>query len=87
MNWTMRAIQSLRPDVEFTLNDNDISTIVWSIPNVSPLTQSEVDAEAARLEAEANQSVVDRAAALASAEAKLATLGLSTAEIAALFSK
>jgi len=87
MNWTMRAIQSLRPDVEFTLNDNDISTIVWSIPNVSPLTQSEVDTEAARLEAEANQSVVDRAAALASAEAKLATLGLSTTEIAALLSK
>ena len=87
MIWTTRAIRSLRPDVDFTLNNNDITTIVWSTPNVSPLTQSEVDAEAARLEAEANQSIVDRAAALASAEAKLATLGLSTAEIAALLSK
>jgi len=87
MNWTVRAIQSLRPGVDFTLNNNDITTIVWSLPNVSPLTQSQVDAEAARLETEANQSVVDRAAALASAEAKLATLGLSTAEIAALLSK
>jgi len=86
MNWTMRAIQSLRPDVEFTLNDNDISTIVWSTPNVLPLTQSEVDAEAARLEAEANQSIINKAAAIASAEAKLAVLGLSTAEIAALLS-
>jgi len=87
MNWTMRAIQSLRPDVEFTLNDNDISTIVWSIPNVSPLTQAEVDAEAARLESEADQSIINKAAALASAEAKLATLGLSATEIAALLSK
>jgi len=87
MNWTMRAIQSLRPDVEFTLNDNDINTIVWSTQNVSPLTQSEVDAEAARLEAEANQSIINKAAALASAETKLAVLGLSTAEIAALLSK
>jgi hypothetical protein len=87
MNWTVRAIQSLRPGVDFTLNNNDISTIVWSIPNVSPLTQSEVDAEAARLETEFNQSIVDRAAALASAEAKLAVLGLSATEIAALLSK
>jgi hypothetical protein len=87
MNWTLRAIRSLRPDVDFTLNNNDISTIVWSAPNVAPLTQSEVDAEATRLEAEANQSIVDRAAALASAEAKLAALGLSATEIAALLSK
>jgi len=87
MIWTTRAIRSLRPDVDFTLNNNDISTIVWSTPNVAPLTQSQVDAEATRLETEFNQSVVDRAAALASAEAKLAVLGLSAAEIAALLSK
>ena len=87
MNWTIRAIRSLRPNVDFTLNNNDISTIVWSLSDVSPLTQSEVDAEATRLEAEFNQSIVDKAAALASAEAKLAVLGLTATEIAALLSK
>jgi hypothetical protein len=87
MNWTIRAIQSLRPGVDFTLNNNDITTIVWSTSNVSPLTQSEVNTEATRLETEFNQSIVDKAAALASAEAKLATLGLSATEIAALLSK
>jgi hypothetical protein len=87
MSFTIRAIQSLRPGVEFSLSNNDISTIVWNIPNVLPLTQSEVDAEATRLEVEANQFVADKAAALISAEAKLAVLGLSTAEVAALFSK
>ena len=81
---TAQAVMSLRPGVEWTMNGDDVENITWHTPGVEPLTQAEVDAEVARLEAEAANAEAEAAAAKASAFAKLAALGLSESEVAAI---
>ena len=79
-----QAVASLRPGVEWTMNGDDVENIIWHTPNVQPLTKAEVDAEVARLEAEAVAVVERKAAAKESAVAKLAALGLSVDEVEAI---
>ena len=79
-----QAINSLRPGVEWSMNGDDVEGIIWHTPGVAPLTKSEVDAEVARLEQEAVNAEAARVAALESARAKLAALGLSDSEVAAV---
>ena len=75
------AVKSLRPGVEWTMNGEDIASITWHTENVAPLTQAEVNAEIARLEAEAAKKAADRAEGLR----KMAQAsGLTEAELAAL---
>ena len=83
----IRALQALRPNAEFTIINADLSTVVWNSPSTTTPTQAEVDAKIAELEAADAQAVIDKAAALASAESKLAALGLTAAEVSALLSK
>jgi hypothetical protein len=80
----IRAIQALRPGVGFTIINNDLSEIVWDVEGTTTPTEAEVTAKIAELEAADAQEVIDKAAAKASAEAKLAALGLTAEEIAAL---
>lgn len=80
----IRAIQALRPGVGFTMINNDLSEIVWDIKETTTPTEAEVTAKMAEIEAADAQEVIDKAAAKASAEAKLAALGLTAEEIAAL---
>ena len=80
----IRAIQALRPGVGFTMINDDLSEIVWDVEGTTTPTQAEVDAKIAELEAADAQEIIDKAAAKASAEAKLAALGLTIEEIAAL---
>jgi hypothetical protein len=75
-----RAIQSLRPDAEFTINDNDIDTIVWHTEGVTTPSQEEIDAKIAEIDAEIEAKVNARQSALS----KLAALGLTADEIASL---
>jgi hypothetical protein len=82
-----KAIQYLYPNAEFTITDDDVSTIVWKTEGITiPNPQQIQDALDAIAIAEA-QVIADKAAALAAAEAKLAALGLSATEVAALLSK
>ena len=81
---TAHAIVSLRPGVEWSMNGDDVQNITWHTPGVTPLTKAEVDAEVARLEQAAVDAEAERAAAKASAVAKLAALGLDESEVAAL---
>lgn len=78
---TAQAIVSLRPNVEWSMNGDDIEGIIWHTPNVEPLTTAEVQAEVERLEQVAVAEVESRVALRASAEAKLAALGLTLDEI------
>jgi len=48
MNWTVKAIQSLRPDAEFVLRGGQLE---WLDQNQTEPTAEEIAAEAARLEA------------------------------------
>ena len=81
---TQQAVMSLRPGVEWTMDGDDVENIIWHTEGVQPLTQAEVDAEVARLEAEAANAEAEAAAAKASALEKLAALGLSESEVAAI---
>jgi hypothetical protein len=74
------ALQSLRPNAEFSFTDQDISTIVWHTEGVTTPSQAEIDAAIAELET-ADAAKVD---ARQSVLAKLAALGLTPDEIAAL---
>ena len=78
------AIFSLRPNIEWTMDGDDVENITWHTEGVEPLTTAEVQAEIQRLEQVAVDEVDARAALRASAEAKLAKLGLTLDEITAI---
>jgi hypothetical protein len=80
----VKAIKALRPGVEFTIVNEDLSTVIWNSPDVITPIEAEVNAKIAELEAADTQAVINKAAAKATAEAKLAALGLTADEIAAL---
>jgi len=81
---TAHAVMSLRPGVEWSMNGDDVEGITWHTPNVEPLTRAEVHAEVIRLEQAAVDAEAERIAALESARAKLAALGLNDVEVAAV---
>jgi hypothetical protein len=81
----VQALQSLRPGAEFTLNNEDISTIVWYTEGVKTPTKKEIADEIKRLEVAEVQAIADKAAAKASAIAKLEALGLNLEEAQAIF--
>ena len=78
---TEQAVMSLRPNIEWTMDGDDVENIIWHTQGVTPLTTAEVDAEMVRLEAAAVEADAAKAAARESAVAKLAALGLNDAEI------
>lgn len=49
-----RALTALRPGAKFSINNNDVDTIIWHTENVEPVTQEELDAQVEILEAEIN---------------------------------
>lgn len=75
-----RAIQSLRLGAEFTMNNDDISTVVWHTEGITTPSQAEIDAKILDLEAQ-DAAIID---ARQSALVKLAALGLTPEEIATL---
>ena len=81
---TAQAVMSLRPNIEWTMDGDDVENITWHTEGVEPLTTAEVQAEMQRLEQVAVDEVDARAALRASAEAKLAALGLTVDEITAI---
>jgi len=80
----INALLSLRPGAQFTINDEDLSTIVWYTDGVTTPTKEELDAEVIRLEEEAIAKAAAQAANKESAQAKLAAIGLTPEEISAL---
>ena len=83
---TAQAVMSLRPGVEWTMNGDDVEGIIWHSEGVQPLTSKQVAAEVKRLEQAEIDDAAAKAAARESAEAKLAALGLTADEVAALLS-
>ena len=74
------AIQRLRPNSEFAIYDNNYDEIVWIELEGKAPTQTEIDAELAKME----QEIADKAAAKEAAEAKLKALGLTKEDLQAL---
>lgn len=38
-----RAVMRLRPNAEWSMSNNDISTLIWHTEGVEPITQQEFD--------------------------------------------
>ena len=80
-----QAVMSLRPNVEWSMNGDDVEGIIWHTPDVQPLTQAEVDAEVLRLEAEAIAQAEAVAAGQAAAVAHAKSLGFTDEMIAGMW--
>ena len=83
-NYLSDAIYLLKPTAEFSFTDNDYSTIKWDNLDGNVPTQSEIDAAIKTVKANEAKTEADKAAAKASAQAKLAALGLTADEVAAI---
>jgi hypothetical protein len=81
---TAKAVASLRPNIEWTMTDDDVEGITWHTQGVTPLTTAEVETEMVRLEQVAADAEAERVAARESAIAKLSALGLNVSEINAI---
>ena len=82
---TAHAIMSLRPNVEWSMDGDDVEGIRWHTPNVKPLTTAEVEAEIARLNKAAEDKVkADKAASLA-AITHAKSLGFTDEMIAVMY--
>jgi len=83
----LKAIQSLRPNAEFVMTDDNPQTIIWHTEGITTPTLEEINAEIKRLEEKEASDITSKAAAKESAEAKLAAIGLTPEEISALSNK
>jgi len=81
---TAQAVMSLRPNIEWSMNGDDVENIIWHTPDVEPLTTAEVETEILRLEQAAVDAEAAKVAARESAVAKLSALGLNIDEVNAI---
>ena len=81
---TAHAIMSLRPNIEWSMNGDDVENIIWHTPDVEPITTAEVETEVLRLEQAAVDAEAAKVAARESAVAKLSALGLNIDEVNAI---
>ena len=76
---------SLRPNVEWTMNGDDVENIIWHSPDVLPLTELEVKTEISRLSKLEKSEVKAKQDARESAITKLAEIaGLTKEELDAI---
>jgi len=78
-----KAIRKLKPNSEFSFNDDDYSTIKWDVLDGEAPTQKEVDDAVKAIEAEEKIAETNRAADKA---ALLARLGITQDEAKLLLS-
>lgn len=83
-NYLTKAIKKLKPTAEFSFTDNDYSTIKWDVLEGEAPTQAEIDAAIEQVKEDDAQVELDKAAKKATAEAKLAALGLDADDLKAL---
>ena len=82
---TQEAVVSLRPNIEWTMHDDDVAGITWHTPDVEPLTQAEVNKEMVRLEAAEATAEVARVATIQAARDHAASLGFTEAMLAVMY--
>jgi hypothetical protein len=78
---THDAIQSLRPNIGFSMQGDDPLTIIWDIPNTTTPTDVEIAAALKSLEAKRIKDAADKAIAK---KALLERLGITADEAALL---
>jgi hypothetical protein len=83
-DYLLEAIKLLKPNAEFSFQENDYSTIKWDVLEGNPPTQAEIDEAIEQVKADELAQAEAKAQAKAAAEAKLAALGLTTEDLKAL---
>jgi hypothetical protein len=84
MNYLTKAIRHLKPNAQFSFTDEDYSTIKWDLLEGDAPTQAEINAAIEQVKTNEAQEVIDKANAKATAQAKLAALGLTVEDLQAL---
>ena len=84
MDYLSAAIYLLRPNSEFSLTNDDYATIKWDKLEGDAPTQSEITAAIKVVKANEAKAEAAKADAKASAQAKLAALGLTEDEVRAI---
>jgi len=84
MNYLVKAIKKLRPTAEFSITENDYSTVKWDILEGKAPTQAEIDVAIEQVKADEIAEAEAKATQKAAAEAKLAALGLTSDDLKAL---
>jgi hypothetical protein len=84
MNILGKAIKALRPTAEFSISDNDYSTIKWDKLEGDAPTQSEIDAAIKQVKADEIAAEAKAEADKVAAQAKLEALGLTADDLKAL---
>jgi hypothetical protein len=77
MSYLVRAIRKLRPNAEFSFQEDDYSTIKWDVLDGDAPTQSEIDAAIEQVKADEITEATTKAAQKA---ALLDRLGITEAE-------
>ena len=83
-NYLGKAINKLKPNAEFVINDNDYSTIEWVVLKGKAPTQSEIDEAIEQVKADEIAEAEAKAQFKAAAQAKLAALGLTVEDLQAI---
>lgn len=83
-NYLAKAIFKLKPTAQFSLTNNDYSTIKWDVLDGEAPTQKQIDAAIEQVKADELAEAEAKAQAKAAAEGKLAALGLTTDDLRAL---
>lgn len=83
MSYLVKAIQKLHPEAEFSLENDDYSTITWDILEGSAPTQSEIDSAIKLVKAEEEAALATKEALR---KALLDRLGISESEAQLLLS-
>lgn len=79
-----QAINYLYPDAAFSIVNDDLSTVVWRTDGITTPTKKQITDAIKAMEEEEAQAIANKEAAKASAEAKLAALGLTVEELQAI---
>ena len=84
MNYLVKAIKRLNPTAEFSFIDDDYSTIQGDVLEGNAPTQKQIDDAIKLIKAEEANEAEIKAEAKATAQAKLAALGLTVQDLTAL---
>jgi len=80
-----KAIQYIYPNAEFTITDDDVSTIVWKTEGFTIPTAKQIKDALNEIKAIEEKENANKEAAKASALEKLEKLGLTADEVKAAF--
>jgi hypothetical protein len=84
MSYLVKAIQLLKPNAEFSFQEEDYSTIKWDVLDGTAPTQAEIDDAIKQVKVNEKNEDKAKATAKATAEGKLAALGLTIDDLRAL---